>query len=87
MCVKLSLAITLVGMHVFHIGSIHPCATMRPRICDYNKFFCFFVFFGFFLFLMFFSQQHVRLKFRHKLPVLPIMNFYKDHLSVIHTKF
>ena len=73
MCVKLSLATTL---------DIHPCATMRPRICDYNKFF-FFVF----LFLMFFSQQHVRLKFRHKLPVLPIMNFYKDPLSVIHSKF
>ena len=74
MCVKLSLATTL---------DIHPCATMRPRLCEFG----FFVFFLFFLFLMFFSQQHVRLKFRHKLPVLPIMNFYKDHLSVIHSKF
>ena len=62
MCVKLSLATT---------WDVHPCATMRPRICDYNKF----CFFGFFWFLMFFSQQHVRLKFRHKL--LPIMNFYQ----------
>ena len=34
MCVKLSLASTL---------DVHPCATKRPRICDYNKFLFFFV--------------------------------------------
>ena len=47
---------------------VHPCSTMRPRILGYSKEICLF-----FVFIVFLP---LRLKFRHKLPL--IVNFYKD---------
>ena len=52
MCVKLSLATTL---------DVNPCATKRPRICDYNKFLFFLFFFWVLccLFYFYFSNKNI----------------------------